>query len=85
MKKIGGTFKLVAFILIVVELALIAAFGILYFENVFQLKERVSVEIIYAVAATLIGLDIVFVWVSVLVFSIKRKSINNNVTTIFLI
>ncbi len=73
MKKIGGTFKLVAFILIVVELALIAAFGILYFENVFQLKERVSVEIIYAVAATLIGLDIVFVWVSVLVFSIKRK------------
>ena len=73
MKKIGGTFKLVAFILIVVELALIAAFGILYFENVFQLKERVSVEIIYAVAATLIGLDIVFVWVSVLVFSLKRK------------
>ncbi len=73
MKKIGGTFKLVAFILIVVELALIAAFGIFYFENVFQLKERVSVEIIYAVSATLIGLDVVFVWVSVLVFSIKRK------------
>ena len=73
MKKTAGTFKLVAFILIVVELALIAAFGILYFENVFQLKERVSVEIIYAVAATLIGLDIVFVWVSVLVFSLKRK------------
>jgi len=73
MKKIGGTFKLVAFILIVVELALIAAFGIFYFENVFQLKEKVSVEIIYAVSATLIGLDIVFVWVSVLVFSIKRK------------
>ena len=73
MKKIGGTFKLIAFILIVVELALIAAFGIFYFESVFQLKEKVSVEIIYAVSATLIGLDIVFVWVSVLVFSIKRK------------
>ena len=73
MKKTAGKFKLVAFILIVVELALVAAFGIFYFENLFELKEKLSIEIFYASAAGLIGLDMIFVWVSVIVFSYKRK------------
>ena len=73
MKKTAGTFKLVAFILIVVELALIVTFGIFYFENVFELKEKLSIETFYVGAAVLAALDMIFVWVSIMVFSYKRK------------
>ena len=73
MKKTASTFKLVAFILIVVELALIAVFGIFYFENVFNLKNTLSIEVFYVGASVLAALDMVFVWVSILVFSYKRK------------
>ena len=73
MKKTASTFKLVAFILIVVELALIATFGIFYFKNVFDLKSKLTIEIFYVSASILAGLDMIFVWVSILVFSYKRK------------
>lgn len=73
MKKTAGTFKLVAFILIVVQLALVVTSGVFYFENVFGFKDLLTVPIFYISAAVLLGLDIVFVWVSVLVFSYKRK------------
>ena len=73
MKKTAGTFKLVAFILIVVQLALVVTSGVFYFENVFGFKDLLTIPIFYISAAALLGLDIVFVWVSVLVFSFKRK------------
>ena len=73
MKKTASTFKLVAFILIVVELAIIALFGIFYFENVLELKTKLTIETFYVGAAVLAGLDMIFVWVSILVFSYKRK------------
>ena len=73
MKKTASTFKLVAFILIVVELAIIALFGIFYFENVLELKTKLTIETFYVGTAVLAGLDMIFVWVSILVFSYKRK------------
>ena len=73
MKKINSTFKLVAFILVVVELTLLTLFGIFYFENIFDLKSLISFEVFFAIAAVLIGLNVIFVWTSVLIFSIKRK------------
>ena len=73
MKKTAGTFKLVAFILIVVQLALVVTSGVFYFENVLGFKDLITVPIFYIAAAILLGLDIIFVWVSVLVFSYKRK------------
>lgn len=73
MKKTASKFKLVAFILIIVELVLIGTFGIFYFKNVFDLQKYVTIGLFYAVAATFMVLDIIFVWVSVVVFSYKRK------------
>ena len=73
MKKAGSKFKLVAFILIAVELAVTIAFGIMYYGNALGLKEKVSLELFYAIAAGFIGLNIIFVWVSVIFFSVNRK------------
>ncbi len=73
MKKTAGKFKLVAFILIVLEVVLLATFGIFYFQNLFEIKNYISVELFFFVTVGLIGLDIIFVWTSVLVFSYKRK------------
>ena len=73
MKKTASKFKLVAFILILVELALIATFGILYYKNVFNLRTRMSFSMLFVAGVLLVGLDLIFVWVSILVFSYKRK------------
>ena len=62
-----------AFILVVVELTLLTLFGIFYFENIFDLKSLISFEVFFAIASVLIGLNVIFVWTSVLIFSIKRK------------
>ncbi len=73
MKKTAGKFKLLAFILIVLEVVLLATFGFFYFQNLFEIKSYISVELFFFVTVGLIGLDIIFVWTSVLVFSYKRK------------
>ena len=73
MKKTASKFKLVAFILILVELALIATFGILYYKNVFDLRKRMSFSMLFVAGVLLVALDLIFVWVSILVFSFKRK------------
>ena len=73
MKKTASKFKLVAFILIIVQLAIVTIFGIFYFENTFGLKEKVSLELFFIVSSSIIVLDVAFVWVSVVLFSIKRR------------
>ena len=73
MKKTASKFKLVAFILIVVQLAIVTIFGIFYFKNTFGLKEKVSLELFFIISSSIIVLDVAFVWVSVVLFSIKRR------------
>ena len=73
MKKTASRFKIIAFILIVVELALIATLGIFYTKDVFELQKKLTFEMVFVSFAVLTSLDMIFVWVSILVFSYKRK------------
>lgn len=74
MKKIIWKFKLIAFIVLIIEVAVVTLFGIFYSKNIFNLQNIVTNQIIFGVSAGLIGFDIVFIWVSIIIFSNKRHT-----------
>lgn len=64
--------KLIVLITMLVELVALVLFGIFYYNDLFNLKELVSVPTIYIVSAAIIGVDIIALWIEVLVFSHVR-------------
>ena len=67
--------KVVAFILMLIELVAVAGFGIIYYYNFFDIVNKITVSTIYITVAAIVGVDIVFLWVEVIVFShIRHKT-----------
>jgi len=76
MKKKLSRFTLAAVILIVIEMGLLIAFGVLYYLNTFDLQKIISVSVIYIAAASIIVLDLLFVWITIIVFRVQRRKTN---------
>ncbi|MCQ2776744.1 MAG: DHH family phosphoesterase [Bacilli bacterium] len=66
-------FKTIAFILILVEIVLIAAFCVFYFNNIFDLKDLIKVEYLVIGCSSLAIIDCLFIWISMIVISSLRQ------------
>lgn len=73
MKKTVSKFQIVAFILIVVQLLAIGLFALFYYKDIADFGKKLTITYLYVGATVFIALDLVFVWVSILIFSIKRR------------
>ena len=61
--------KIAAFILTMIEILGIAAFGVLYFYNFFDFQKLVTIPIMFIGIAVIVGLDAIVLWIEVIVFS----------------
>lgn len=75
MKKHLKKFRIVSFIIVIIELVLAAAFGVFYHLNLFEIQSYVTPTMIYIGACSLIAIDILLIWIAIAVFaSFRRKS-----------
>lgn len=75
MKQALKKTKIVVFLLVVIELLAIAAFGVIYYNNFFNLQGIVTIPMIYIVVSAIVGVDIILLWVEVIIFSkIRHQS-----------
>lgn len=73
MKKHLKRYKRVAYIFAIIELALVIAFGIFYYLNLFNFKDYISNEMLYITLASIVGINILLVLITASVFSHIRK------------
>ena len=67
--------KIAAFILTMIEILGIAAFGVLYFYNFFDFQKMVTIPITFIGIAVIVGLDAIVLWIEVIIFSrIRHKT-----------
>ena len=66
MKKSVKRIKIIAFIIIIIELLTLASFCVIYFNNFFNFKELAKREIVIPVAIGLVALDCILLWIFVL-------------------
>ena len=67
--------KLLAFIIIIVQVAFAIVFGIFYFNNFFQLQAHIGPNILAGLLIALIVIDCFFVWIVVMrISSLRQKS-----------
>ena len=57
-----------------IELVIIAAFGVFYYLNLFNLKDYVDVTIIYIALSTFVAIDIVLMWIAGSIFTRLRRT-----------
>ena len=75
MGKVIKKIKIASFIIILLELAIITAFCIFYFNNFFSFKDLFKAEYVVLSASIIVFVDCVFVWVIVLLIcSIRQKT-----------
>ncbi len=73
MGKTIKTIKVLSLVIIIIELLIIAAFCIFYFNNLFDFKNLAKVEYITLSASGLIFFDCVYVWIICLLISSLRQ------------
>ena len=67
--------KIISFILILLEIALIAAFVVLYFTNLFNFKNLIEPQWVLLGAAVLVFIDCIYVWIiSMSIASLRHKT-----------
>ena len=64
--------KIVALILSLIVLVGIILFGAFYYSGLFGMKDNITVSMVYGVAAAIVIIDNIFIWVEVLIFSKMR-------------
>ena len=57
-----------------IELVIIAAFGVFYYLNLFNLKDYVDVTIIYIALSAFVAIDIVLMWIAGSIFTRLRRT-----------
>jgi len=65
--------KIASFVIILVQIILVAAFVVFYFNNLFNLKSLVKVDYAIIGACSVILIDSIFVWINTLVVSSVRQ------------
>ena len=75
MKQNLSKTKIVVFLLMLFELLAIGAFGVIYYNNFFELQQIVTVPMIYIGISVVVGLNAILLWVEVIIFSnIRHKT-----------
>lgn len=75
MKRNLKTTKLITLIVMAIELIALIVFGVFYFENIFDIQNIITLPLFFIISSAIIGLDIIFLWVEIIVFSnIRHKS-----------
>ncbi|WP_458457792.1 hypothetical protein, partial [Pseudobutyrivibrio sp.] len=74
MKAKLRSFRLVFFILVMVQLLFLVAFGVFYFTNLFGIKDIITLPVLYVIAAIFIVINIIFTWIAMSIFSKLRKN-----------
>ena len=69
MKQTLKRTKIIVFILIVIEILGITAFGVLYYNNIFDLQHIVTIQMLYAGVASIVGIDVILLWIEIIIFS----------------
>ncbi len=69
MKQTLKRTKIIVFILIVLEVLGIAAFGVLFYNNIFDLQHIVTVQMLFVGVASIVGVDVILLWVEIIIFS----------------
>ena len=69
MKQTLKRTKIIVFILIVIEILGIAAFGVLYYNNIFDLQNIVTIPMLFVGVASIVGIDVILLWVEIIIFS----------------
>ena len=69
MKQTLKRTKIIVFILIVLEVLGIAAFGVLYYNNIFDLQHIVTIQMLFVGVASIVGVDVILLWVEIIIFS----------------
>lgn len=64
------------FIVFIIQLIVLVGFGIFYYQNFFNFRDYISIELIYIVAAVLIAFDIIALWTGIIVFNSVRHKAN---------
>ena len=65
--------KIIAFVLIAIEIVLIGVFSAFYFNNVFDLRTNMPVEWVVLTAVIFVALDCLFIWISILLIASLRQ------------
>ena len=66
--------KITILILMLIEVALMVAFGVLYYLDIFELQSLVSVPMVFIALAAIAGVDIIVLWIEVLIFARVRHT-----------
>ena len=74
MRKKLRNFRLVFFVLAVIELVLIATFGVFYYLDLFGIKSILDITVIYISLSVFIVINIIFTWIASLIFSKLRRT-----------
>ena len=69
MKQTLKRTKIIVFILIVLEVLGIVAFGVLYYNNILDLQHIVTVQMLFVGVASIVGVDVILLWVEIIIFS----------------
>ena len=69
MKQTLKRTKIIVFILIVLEVLGIAAFGVLYYNNILDLQHIVTIQMLFVGVASIVGVDVILLWVEIIIFS----------------
>ena len=69
MKQTLKRTKIIVFILIVIEILGIAAFGVLYYNNILDLQNIVTIPMLFVGVASIVGIDVILLWVEIIIFS----------------
>lgn len=66
--------KVAVFIFMMIELAIIAAFGIFYYLNLFDFQSLITIQLMYVGISVFIGIDLIMLWIEVIIFSKVRHT-----------
>lgn len=72
MKQNLSRTKIVAFILMLIEILAISVFGVFYFNNFFDFQELISIPVLFISVAVIVGIDIAYLWIEVIIFARLR-------------
>ena len=72
MKQTLKRTKWTVFIIALIEIALVASFGIIYYNNFFDIKSIVTIPMVFIGTAAIAGIDLIILWIAVVSFSRAR-------------
>ena len=72
MKQTLKRTKWIVFFIALIQIALVASFGVIYYNNFFDIQSVVTIPMVYIGTAAIAGIDIIILWVAVISFAHAR-------------